>query len=581
MKNLKRFLYELRRRKVLRAIIAYLAVAWLLLQVASVLFPAFELPEFAIKVLIYILALGLILWIVFSWFYDWTSEGWQKTEDLDDFAEGKVPSTRSVGLFALFVVVVIGGGWYLWQHMGEKDEQEVMSLAVLPFDDLSDQADSKALVAGLHDNLITSLSQLSTLRVISRTSTLPYAKNKTDKSMKEIAEELDVDALIETSVLNVGDTVRINMQLIQVFPEEKHLWAEIFDRPFNSNVLGMFNELTQTVADKIHLQLSPKEEEKLLVSKSVDPEALKAYLKGKYQLEKLSPEGFELAQEYFQDAIDIDPEFAPVYAETATSYMYMLQMRILSYREAMPKVYEYYNKAVAIDPDLPEALFTQIFIKWFEYDWVACEERFREFLEAYPNHALANAFFGHLLILTNRKEEALIYGKKALSLDPKNDLILALLGVVFRANGMIDEAVAMSAEAYKLNPRSILILRGMEIGSFQKGDEAGSIHFLQVIFGDIYGLDINLKEIYDAQGYNTALRYLCEQMEQHMKNQDLYIALYYLRLGDREKWVTWFERGYENRDVDVHYVVALPGMQPLLEDPRLKHIPEEVGLPGH
>ncbi len=565
----------------MRATIGYLAVAWLLLQVASVMIPAFELPDYAIKVLIYVLALGLVVWIVFSWFYDWTSEGWQKTRDLEEIAETKVPSIRSVGLFAFFVVVVFVGGWYLWQQVGASEKREVMSLAVLPFDDLSSADDNKALVAGLHDNLITSLSQLSSLRVISRTSTLPYAKSKTEKSMKEIAEDLHVDALIETSVLNVGDTVRINIQLIQVFPEERHLWAEVFDRPFNSNILDMFSELTQTVANKIHLKLSPEEEEKLLVSNSVDPEALKAYLKGKYQLERISPEGFDLAQEYFQQALDIDPMFAPAYAEIATSYMYMLQMRILGYHEAMPKVYEYYNKAVEIDPDLPEALFTEIFIKWFEYDWSSCEDKFREFLRVYPNHALANAFFGHLLILTDRKEEALIYSKKAAALDPRNDLVLALNSVVYNFNGLSEEAAAMVAESYKLNPRSILILRGMEGGSFQNGDEAGSINFLQTIYGDIYGLDIDLTEIFENRGYQAALLDLVEHMAEEMENQDVYIAMYYGRLGNYEEMVAWMQKGFEDRDIDIHYAVAIPGLQDIFKDPRLKHIPGEVGLPRY
>lgn len=578
MKKWNRFFQELRRRKVLRAIIGYLAVAWLLLQVASVIFPAFDLPEFAIKVMIYILALGLVMWIVFSWFYDWTSEGWQKTENLDESPEGKILSTRSLGLFTLFVVILFLGGWYLWQYTKVKQEQEVMSLAVLPFVNLSEQMDSNALVAGLHDNLITSLSQLNTLRVISRTSTLRYAD--TDKSMQEIAEELDVDALIETSVLNVGDTVRINIQLIQVFPDERHLWAEIFDRPFNTNVLDMFNELTETVADKIHLELSTEEEKKLQVSKSVDPEALRAYLRGKYQMEKLSPEGFERAQDYFQKAIDIDPEFAPVYAEIATSFMYKLQMRILGYHEAMPKVYEYYNKAIEIDPNLPEAMFTEIFIKWYEYDWLECEAKFRKFLDAYPNHALANAFFGHLLILTNRHEEALIYSKKANALDPKNDMILALNSVVYNFNGLNDEAAAMGAEAFRLNPRSILVLRGIE-ENFQKGNESSSIDFLQIIYGDIYGLDIDLSEVYETRGYDAALKLLCEKIVEEMENQDFYIALYYGRLGMHEEMVSWILKGFENRDIDIHYAVGFPGLEELWKDPRLKNIPEAIGLPKH
>ena len=579
MRNWKRFFYELSRRKVLRAIIAYLAVAWLLLQVGSVIFPAFDLPAYSIKVLIYVLALGLMLWIVFSWFYDWTSEGWQKTEDLEHIPEEKIPSTRSVGLFAVFVVVVILGGWYLSERIGNSAEQEVMSLAVLPFDNLSSADDNKAFVAGLHDNLITSLSQLSALRVISRTSTLRYAD--TDKSMKEIAEELNVQALIETSVLNVGDTVRINIQLIQVFPKERHLWAEIFDRPFNNNVLDMFNELTQTVASKIHLKLSPEEKKQLGVSRSIDPEALKAYLKGKYHMEKLSPESFDLAQNYFQQAIAIDPGFASVYAEIATSYMYMLQMRLLGYHEAMPKVYEYHKKAIELDPDLPEALFTEIFIKWYEYDWTSCEVRYREFLDEYPNHALANAFFSHLLILTKRKEEALAYCKKAIALDPKNDLILSLSAVVYVFNGLFAEAGVLQAEAYKLNPRSILILRGMEGGSYQAGNEASSINFLQIIYGDIYGLDVNLTEIFENQGYQDALESLCKQMIEQMVNQDLYIAFYYHRMGNYEETIAWFQKGFQNRDIDIHYALEIPEFRKYFEDSRLKYIPEEVGLPRY
>lgn len=563
----------------LRAILGYLAVAWLLLQVSSVMIPAFDFPDYAMKVLIYVLALGLMLWVVFSWFYDWTSEGWQKTKDLEETHGGKVPSTRSVGLFAVFVVVIFIGGWYLWQQTEANEEREVMSLAVLPFDDLSEQVDSKALVAGLHDNLINSLSQLNMLRVISRTSMLRYAD--TDKSIEEIADELNVDALVQTSVLNIGDTVRINIQLIQVFPKERHLWAEIFDRPFNSNILDMFNELTQTVASKIHMELSTEEEAKLRAVKIVDPEALKAYLKGKYQLEKLSPEGFDLAQEYFRQAITIDPGYAPVYAETATSYMYMLQMRVMGYNEAMPQVYKYYRMAMEIDSDLPEALFTEILIKWYEYDWSSCEARYREFLDAYPNHALANAFFAHLLILTNRKEEALNYSKKAIALDPKNDLILTLNAVVYGRNGLLEDAATMVAEAYKLNPRSILILRGMEEGSFQAGDEAGSIHFLQMIYGDIYRIDIHLTEAYENQGYKAALKLLCNRMAEQMENQDLYIASYHHRLGNYEETVAWFQRGFQNHDIDLHYMLERPEFQKYFKDPRLRNIPEQVGLPGY
>lgn len=577
--NWQRFFSELRRRKVLRATIAYLAVAWLLIQVGSILFPTFEFPEYAIKVLIYVLSFGLVVWIGFSWIYDWTGQGWQKTKDLAEGDDVKVPSLRSVTILASFMAVIFLGGWYFWQRVDKGPKQEVISLAVLPFDDLSGGDDQKAFIAGLQDNLITSLSKLKTLRVISRTSTLRYANTK--KSMEEIAGELKVDALIETSVLKVNDSVRINIQLIQVFPEERHLWAQIFDRSIDNNLLAMFNELTQVVAKEIHLKLSPEEKKLLTESKIVDPEALKAYLKGKYWLEKLSPEGFQMASRLFHSAIEIDPGFAPVYAELANTYMYMLQMRMTGYDEALPKIYEYNNKALDLDPDLQEANYTQALIKWFEWDWVSCEQKYKEFLTINPNHVLANAFYAHLLILLKRKQEALPFAEKAVSLDPMNDLVLSLQAVVFIANGRIEEAGVLVQEAFKLNPRSILTLRGMEGISYAAGNLEDSILYLDAIYCDVYNQQLHLQDTFEKEGYRASLEYLCQEIVKNMQDQDVYLALYQDRLGNYQETVTWLVRGYENHDVDIPYLFASFQLQKVFNDPRIIEISDNVGLPRY
>lgn len=576
--KVKRFFAELKRRNMIRAVIAYLAVSWLLVQIASIIFPAFDFPDYAIKILIYILAIGLFIWIVFSWIYDWTSKGWQKTSELTGTYAEKIPGRGFLIFFIFFVAFLMLGGWYIWKMGYDQPRQEIKSLAVLPFDNLSEQPDQEAFVSGLQDNLITTLSQIRSLRIISRTSTLKY--EDTEHSMKEIATELDVDALIESSVLKVGDSVRINFQLIQVFPVERHLWARNFDRPVDDNVLKMFNELTKLVAKEIHLELSPKEASFLNDSKPVHPEALKAYLRGKYQLEKLSPEGFRKALEFFEKAISIDPEYAPVYAEVANSYIYMLQMRMIIFNKALPKIYEYNNKALEKDPNLSEANFTTALIKWFEWDWEACENKFQQFLSDNPNHALGNAFYGHLLMLQMRSAEAIPYMDRAIALDPMNDLLFSLKAFVLLNSGRNEEAGEMLVKSMELNPRNMLTLRAMEAGTAANRDLEGSIEFLDKIYSDIYQLDLDLKTYFKNYGYKKSILHLCKTLENEMNGQDFYIALFYHRIGQFEKSIEWLLESYENHDVDIPYLFVGKGLDNVINDPRIVAISKKVGLPN-
>lgn len=575
---MKQFFAELKRRKVIRAVITYLAVAWLLVQIASIIFPAFDFPDYAIKILIYILAIGLFIWIVFSWIYDWTSKGWQKTSELTGTYAEKTPGRGFLIFFIFFIAFLMLGGWSIWKMGYEQPKQEIMSLAVLPFDNLSDQPDQEAFVSGLQDNLITTLSQLRSLRIISRTSTLKY--EQTERSMKEIGTELDVDALIKSSVLKFGDSVRINFQLVQVFPIERHLWARNFDRPLDDNLLHLFNELAQLVANEIHLELSPKEASLLKDSNPVHPEALKAYLTGKYQLEKLSPEGFQKALSLFEKAISIDPDYAPVYAELANSYIYMLQMRMINFNKALPKIYEYNNKALEKDPDLPEAKFTTALIKWFEWDWESCENKFQQFLLDNPNHALGNAFYGHLLMLQMRGDEAMPYMDKAIALDPMNDLLFSLKAFVLLNTGRNEEAGEMLIKSMELNPRNMLTLRAMETGSATIGDLEGSIGFLDKIYSDMYQLDLDLKTYFKNYGYEKSILHLCQTIENEMNGQDLYIALFYHRIGQFEKSIEWLLRSYENHDVDIPYLFVGKGLDKVINDPRIIAISKKVGLPN-
>lgn len=575
--KLRRFFSELKRRNVIKATIAYLAVSWVIIQLASILFPVFEFPYYALKILIYILSFGLIVWVGFSWVYDWSAQGFLKTRELTENNEVDLPTSRSIFLYTIFASIILLGSWFIWKNISHERPVKVQSLAVLPFDNLSDDPNQDYFVSGLHDNLITALSKIDSIRIISKTSTLRYAD--TDKSMSEIANELSVDALIETSILKVGDSVRINIQLIQVFPEEKHLWAKIFDFHSDGSVLGLFNTFTQAAVREIHLRLIPERKALILDSIDVDPEAYKAYLKGKYFQEKLSEEGFDLALEFFQLSIALDSSFAPVYTELATTYLYMLQMRKIKLNEALVKIYKYNNMALVLDPNFADAIFTKAVMSWFEWDWKACQSSFQDVIDQNPNHVMANAFYGHLWMLNDRFDLAVPYMEKAVGLDPKNDMVLSLYGVVMAHKGEVEKAIQIGEESMKLNPRNILTLRLLEFGNYQKGEVVKSIQLLETIYSNALPVDIDLIGDYELHGYNAALGKLTKLMEENITDHDMYIAIYHNRMGNHEKAIEWIEKGFENHDVDIPYLFRAQSMKNLMSDPRIISISKKIQLP--
>ena len=484
---------------------------------------------------------------------------------------------RSIYFYFILMSIVLVGTWYTWNNHLFHQKARIESLAVLPFDNFTEDLDQEYFVAGIHDNLITALSQIGSLRIISKTSTLRY--KSTDLPMQEIARELGVDAIVEASVMKAGDSIRINVQLIQAFPEEKHIWAQIFDRPMSNNILDLFNEITQSIVGEINLKLTPQEQSLLYDSKTIDPEAYKAYLNGKFHLEKLSPEGFKMALSYFKRSIEIDPNYALTYAELTNYYVYQLQMRLMPVNEAITKIYQYNRMALKLDPDLPEANHSQALMSWFEWDWEACEMAFMKVLQVNPNHVLANAFYSHLLMLKNRFDLAVPHIEKAVSLDPKNDLVLSLYGVVLIHKGEIDHAIQVANESMELNPNNILTLRLMEFSSYLNGDLEASINMLDKLYSKVFPIDMDIKNEYFLNGYNRTMENLATRLEKKSQGQDLYIALFFNRAGKYEKALYWLNKGYENHDGDIPYLFRTEELNNLKSDPMIVSLAEKVNLP--
>ena len=463
-----------------------------------------------------------------------------------------------------------------FQNDQKKLAASVRSLAILPFSNFTGTESHASLVNGLHDALISEFGQIGAIRVISRTSTLPYANSQ--KSIKSIASELKVDAIIETSVLSVNEEIRIQVKLINAVPEQQ-LWSRTFNTRLD-NIMGLYNQIIKNIASQIQLALSPDESNILNNPPLVNPEAYKAYLEGIYQSEKLSATGFQQAKESFQRSIELDSMFAPVYTGVAFAWIGAAQMRIVPLTEAIPKIYEYYQKALVIDDNYPEAQYIKALMSaQGEWDWIKSETAFRKAIEMDPGHALSHAYYGHLLLMLKRFDEAIYEMDKALEIDPNNHLVLLLYAVVLWHHGDLDQAIKLAQQSQDINPNNDLINTILEDTKYLKGDLHGSMEILILEHGDnISGFDAVVNE-YDKNGYEQAMLKLAALFQDQAQVNYFNIALYYNRAGRHEEAILWLEKGFENHDLNMPYAFLPAEFNNLRSDPRYRELANKMKLP--
>ena len=293
--------------------------------------------------------------------------------------------------------------------------KQIRSLVVLPFTNLTGSEEKEYLAAGIHDALISELSHINNLRVTSRTSAMQYRHS--GKTIPQIANELSVDAIVETSVMRADDSIRLNVQLIKALPEEDHIWAQYFDRELK-NILPMVSEVTQQIADKIKINLSPAVKKLISKDRPVDPEIYKLYLKGKFELNKQTPESFQAGIEYLNQVIAIDPVNALAYATLSMGYGDLAHLPPAP-QDAFPRAKVLAGKALELDETLAGAQTAMAeACLYYDWDFKTAKKYFTRALELDPNFAPAVSNYGWWLDLVNRKEEAEKHLKLACELDP-------------------------------------------------------------------------------------------------------------------------------------------------------------------
>jgi len=451
------FFAELRRRNVFRVAVAYGIVAWLLVEVASVVLPTFKAPEWFMQAFTFVVIVGFPLALIFAWAYELTPEGLKKEKDVDRSQSITTRTGRKLD-FIIIGVMAIAIAYFLADKFIWVDKEpptsvvvseDRKSIAVLPFANRSANEEDAFFVDGIHDDLLTLLAKLGDLKVIARTT---MVRLDPGMSMQEIGSKLGVATIVEGGVQRAGDRVRINAQLIDA-RTEVHLWAETYDRELTAaNIFAVQTEIATAIADALRATLSPDEQQRLDTVPTENLAALEAYFHGKQRMAKRTTGALAEAVDYFQQAIELDPDFALAHVGLADSYLLQTVYSGLPQDEMLPKVKAAIDKALELDDRLGEAYATLGSFQDSKRDLAAAEVAFKRALELNPNYATAHQWYGILLGRLGRAEEALARIRKAQELDPLSTIINSNVGGALRRSGRFDEALAQFKKVIEIDP---------------------------------------------------------------------------------------------------------------------------------
>ena len=351
----------------------------------------------------------------------------------------------------------------------------ITSIAVLPFDNLGRDPEQDYFVDGMTDAIITNLAQVRALRVISRTSVTQY--ERTDKLLPRIAEDLNVDAIVEGTVMRSGDRVRVTAQLIHA-ATDRHLWARTYERELR-DVLALQAELAAAIAQAVQVKVQPEEQRRLAARGTVDPEAYDAYLKGRFFWNKRSPQGIAKGIEYFQQAIDRDPTYAPAYSGLSDAYR-MSGLATLPPREYMPKAEAAARKALALDETLAEAHSSLAGVLYrYHWDWEGAEREFQRCLELDPNYAEGHRAYAIYLLTVRRHEEAVAEARRARELSPLSPVINVELATALVRVGRYDEAIQQVQRTLEIDRKFFRAYATLALAYEGQGDRSKAVAALE------------------------------------------------------------------------------------------------------
>jgi TolB-like protein/DNA-binding winged helix-turn-helix (wHTH) protein/Flp pilus assembly protein TadD len=510
-----------------------------------------------------------------------------ETRDRPDLAvtpaatKNRAPSLAwKMAVFVPLALIVFFTGWKLYSR--NYPATVIHSLAVLPLESLSNDASQDYFADGMTDELISDLGQLSALRVISRTSVMGY--KHAHKPLPQIARELNVDAIVEGTVLRSGDRVRITAQLIDA-TADKHLWSQSYEGELK-DTLALQNQVARAIADQIRIKLNPQEQAALKIARVVNPEAYESYLKGRYFWNKRTPDSLKVALAYFNQAIDEDPNYAQAYSGLADTYALLgdWQYAVMTPKEAFPRAKAAAIKALELDSTLSEAHNSLAFcFDAFDWDLESAGKEFQRSIELNPGYATAHHWYAWHLSLLGRFDEALEEMRKAKNLDPLSLIINADLAELLVIAHFYDESIVQSRATIEMDPNFALAHNQLAQAYLQKHMNVEAIAELQKaveLSGGSPTCVANLARAYAASGKTSEAVKLLGDLKNHSNrgySDASEVAVVYAALGDKDQAMHWLEIGYEERFNPG--VLLRPGFNPLRSDQRFQDLLRRIGFP--
>jgi TolB-like protein/Tfp pilus assembly protein PilF len=583
---------ELRRRNVLRMVVLYLVAAWLVMQVAEVLIGLAKLPDWIGTTTLALLAVGFPIALIFSWFYELTPEGISLEKDV-----GAAESIMHVtGRRMDFVVIsLLCAGLILFAYdkwwIGPPPEK---SIAVLAFENMSDDPGQEYFSDGISEELLNLLAQNPELTVISRSSAFSF-KGK-DVAVPEIARQLNVAHVLEGSVRKAGNRVRITAQLIEV-SSDSHLWSETYDRELD-DIFAIQEDIARVIARELLAHFRGFESPKVSTRnpeaydiyvkgrRPANSEVYEVYLKGRYHLNKWTVEGFAKGLEYFQQAVEMDPNYALAHAGLAESYSSLGLFGVLPPKEAYPRSKAIVMKALELDDTLAEAHASLADVKFFyDWDWEGAEREYKRAIELNPSYAIARNNYAFVLTALTRHDDALAEIKRARELNPISLVINSDLGWAYYFARQYDRSILQFQRALELDPNLAISQFALGHVYLQKEMFVESLAAFQKAVslspGDLENM-AGLGHAYAVVGRREdALRIVARlrQPSQQKLIPSWGIATIYIGLDNKDEAFVWLEKALVDRLSPLVYIQTDPVLDPLRSDPRFQALVRRMDFP--
>ncbi len=584
---MKELLSELKRRNVFRVAAAYLIAAWLVTEVATTVLPILDAPRWTLKLVLLLAVLGFPIAVISAWLFELTPEGLRRDAEVDRSASITRQTARRLDR-GIIVVLLIAISWlgvdrFWWSQNETITSDDSPSLAVIPFQNMSQDAANEPFTIGIHDDLLTQISRIGSIKTISRTSVLQY--RDTTKTIPEIAQELGVATILEGGVQRAGDRVRINAQLIDASTDE-HLWAATYDRELSAtNIFAIQSEIAIAIAEALRATLTDDEQQRLSRVPTKSLKALEMYFVGKQLIEQRNTESLLAAIDHFHEVIKVDPDFALAYSGLADAYMLMPEyMASMDPHEIQDQAETAAAKAISLDPELPEVLTSMGWNRLnLEYDWAGAEKMLRRALQIQANNSGALHWLSHVLSWQGHFDEAVVAARKAVDVDPLSSLMKVNLSYILADAGQFDSSRKLAQSIAESAPIYSAQMRNLWMHEISAGSAVNAAKAMEV-WAAADGRDVEaareIGKLFVRHRQSGEPGKISDELISQLELGLAYSPQVYAFVGDSERTIRALESAFEER-LGSRSVLSMkinPVYDFIRDDPRFVALLARVGL---